>query len=98
MTWEQLVERSVGGPVSRGAMFGSKGLRTGTKFFAIWWHDQLVVKPSPDRVRELLAAGEAEPFEPMAGRPMNGWVVVAPDADWAGLVDEARAFVESMQK
>ena len=39
MTWEQLVERSVGGPVSRGSMFGSQGLRTGTKFFAIWWHD-----------------------------------------------------------
>ena len=37
-----------GGDVTRGTMFGSKGLRTGTKFFAIWWHDQLVVKlPRP---------------------------------------------------
>jgi len=34
----------------------------------------------------------------MAGRPMNGWVVVAPSADWAPLVDEARAYVESRQK
>ncbi len=98
MTWEQLVERSVGGPVSRGSMFGSQGLRTGTKFFAIWWHEQLVVKPSPDRVRELVSAGRAEPFEPMPGRPMNGWVVVGPDADWAELADEARAYVESQQK
>ena len=48
-------------------MFGSQGLRTGTKFFAIWWHEQLVVKPSPDRLQELLAAGGAEPFEPMRG-------------------------------
>jgi hypothetical protein len=98
MNWEQLVERSVGGAVSRGSMFGSQGLRTGTKFFAIWWEERLVVKPPPDRVRELVAAGEAEPFEPMPGRPMNGWVVVGPAADWAPLVDEARGYVESQQK
>jgi hypothetical protein len=98
MNWEELVERSVGGPVSRGSMFGSQGLRTGTKFFALWWHEQLVVKPSPDRLRELVAAGEAEPFEPMPGRQMNGWVVVGPSADWPPLVDEARAYVESQQK
>jgi hypothetical protein len=96
--WEQLVERSVGGPVSRGSMFGSKGLRTGTKFFALWWQERLVVKPSPDRLRELVDAGDAEPFEPMPGRPMNGWVVVGPNADWLPLVDEARAYVESQQK
>ena len=29
---------------------------------------------------------------------MNGWVVVGPSADWAPLVDDARAFVESRQK
>ena len=98
MTWDELVERSVGGPVSRGSMFGSQGLRTGTKFFALWWQEQLVLKPSPDRVQELVAAGEAEPFEPMPGRPMNGWVVVGPSADWPSLVDEARAYVESQQK
>jgi hypothetical protein len=96
--WEQLVERSVGGPVSRGSMFGSKGLRTGTKFFALWWQERLVVKPSPDRLRELVDAGDAEPFEPIPGRPMNGWVVVGPTADWLPLVDEARAYVESQQK
>ena len=98
MTWEELVERSVGGPVSRGSMFGSQGLRTGTKFFAIWWHERLVVKPPPDRLRELVAAGEAEPFEPMPGRRMNGWVVVGDDVEWGPLADEARAFVESQQR
>ncbi len=98
MTWEELVERSVGGPVSRGSMFGSQGLRTGAKFFALWWQERLVVKPSPDRLRELLADGEAEPFVPMPGRPMNGWVVVGSSADRAALVDEARSYVESQQK
>ena len=96
--WEQLVERAVVGPVSRGSMFGSQGLRTGTKFFAIWWHEQLVLKLPPERLQALVAAGAAEPFEPMAGRPMNGWVIVGPSTDWAPLVDDARAFVASQQK
>ncbi len=96
--WEQLVERAVGGPVTRGTMFGSQGLRTGTKFFAIWWHEQLVLKPGPDRLEQMVASGDGEPFEPMAGRPMNGWVVVRPSVEWAALVDEARAFVAAQQK
>jgi hypothetical protein len=95
--WTLLVEDAVGGPVSRGSMFGSQGLRTGRKFFALWWREQLVVKPPPARVAELVAGGAAEPFEPMPGRPMNGWVVLRPAADWAPLVAEARAHVESQQ-
>ena len=78
-------------------MFGSKGLRTGKKFFAIWWHDQLVVKLSPARIEEMVAAGEAVQFEPMTGRPMNGWVVAEPTADWVALAAEAHAFVESQR-
>jgi hypothetical protein len=91
--WEDLAADAVGGPVTRGAMFGSQGLRTGTKFFAVWWHDQLVLKLPPDRLRELVDADAATPFEPMAGRAMNGWVVVSPAVDWPPLVEEARAFV-----
>ena len=95
--WEELVAAAVGGPVTRGSMFGSQGLRTGKKFFAIWWNDQLVVKLPGDRRSELETAGHAEPFEPMEGRPMNGWIVLRPSAEWAPLVAEARAFVESQQ-
>jgi len=91
--WEALVEGAEGGAVSRGSMFGSQGLRTGRKFFAVWWHEQLVLKLPPDRLDELVRAGTATPFEPMDGRPMNGWVVIGPGADWPPLVEEARAFV-----
>ena len=93
--WEELVADVDGGPVTRGSMFGSQGLRTGKKFFALWWHEQLVLKLPPDRSRELVDAGRATPFEPMAGRPMNGWVVVSPAADRPTLVREACAFVGS---
>jgi TfoX/Sxy family transcriptional regulator of competence genes len=91
--WQELVERSEGGDVTRGKMFGSQGLRTGKKFFAIWWHDQLVVKLPPARLTELVEAGRAAPFEPMEGRPMNGWIVAGDPSQWSGLVEEARAFV-----
>jgi hypothetical protein len=46
-------------PITRGTIFGSQGLRTGTKF-AIWWHEQLVVKLPADRQQELVASGEGE--------------------------------------
>jgi TfoX/Sxy family transcriptional regulator of competence genes len=91
--WQDLVEQSVGGPVTQGTMFGSKGLRTGKKFFAVWWHEKLVTKLPAARLEELVAGGRAEPFEPMEGRPMNGWVVVDPAADWPSLTEEAHRFV-----
>ena len=95
--WEDLVDRSVDGTVTRGTMFGCPGLRTGRRFLAIWWHEQLVVKLPADRLQELVAAGRAEPFEPMEGRRMNGWAVVQGTAEWEPLVGEARAWVESQQ-
>ena len=96
--WQQLVADAEGGDVTAGKMFGSAGLRTGTKFFAIWWHEQLVVKLPAARLTELVDAAQAQPFEPMEGRRMNGWIVLGEDVDWAPLTEEARAFVESQQK
>jgi hypothetical protein len=46
----------------------------------------------------LAGGGHGEPFEPMPGRPMNGWLVVGPDVDWEPLAAEARAHVEAQQK
>ncbi len=96
--WVDLVENAVGGSVTPGTMFGSKGLRTGRKFFAIWWNGQLVAKLSAATIEALVRSGQGQRFEPMAGRPMTGWVVVAPTADWPALTEEARAFVESQAR
>jgi TfoX/Sxy family transcriptional regulator of competence genes len=95
--WQDLVDRAKGDPVTRGSMFGSPGLRTGRKFFAIWWHEQLVVKLPADRSQQLVASGEGQVFEPMPGRPMNGWVLLQDTTDWDPLVAEARAHVEAQQ-
>ena len=91
--WQALVADAEGGDVRLGSMFGSQGLRTGRKFFALWWHEQLVVKLPPARLQELVAAGHAVPFEPMEGRRMNGWVLLGEGVDWAPLTEEARTFV-----
>jgi TfoX N-terminal domain len=96
-SWDDLVERTRGGDVTPGKMFGSEGLRTGRKFFAIWWHDQLVVKLPADRLQELVAAGQAEVFEPMEGRAMNGWVVLHGEVPWDPVVAEARDHVAAQQ-
>ena len=96
-SWEDLVERTRGGDVASGKMFGSAGLRTGKKFFAIWWHEQLVVKLPPARLTQLVDAGSGSPFEPMEGRRMNGWAVLGPTVEWDPVVAEARAWTESQQ-
>jgi TfoX/Sxy family transcriptional regulator of competence genes len=97
-SWEELVERTRGGDVTPGKMFGAEGLRTGKKFFAIWWHERLVVKLPADRLQQLVAAGRAEVFEPMEGRPMNGWARVHDGVAWDPLIAEARAHTEAQQK
>src|SRR4051794_7992411 len=91
--WEQLVAGVEGGDGTAGKMFGSGGLRPGTNFFAIWWHEQLVVKLPPARLTELVEAGQAQPFEPMEGRRMNGWIVLGDSVGWLPVVEEARAHV-----
>ena len=96
--WQELVAAAEGGNVTRGTMFGAQGLRTGKKYFAIWWHEQLVVKLPPQRLSELIDAGSGHLFEPMPGRTMNGWLLVQPPTAWDPLVAEARAHVESQQR
>jgi TfoX/Sxy family transcriptional regulator of competence genes len=93
--WRELVTSAEGGEVTEGTMFGSKGLRTGKKFFAIWWQEQLVAKLPPARLTEMVEAGNGQPFEPMEGRRMNGWIVVADSVDWPRVVEEARGYVAS---
>ena len=52
-----------------------------------------MVKLPPARLTELVDAGPGQPFEPMEGRRMNGWIVARPSVDWPPVVEEARAYV-----
>jgi hypothetical protein len=94
--WQDLVERFVDGDVTPGHMFGCAGLRTGRRFFTIRWQGQLVLKLPAARLAGLAEAGDGRPFEPMEGRPMNGWLVLADRPDPGDLVEEARAYVAGL--
>ena len=95
-TWADLTDRFVDGVVTPGHMFGCAGLRTGRRFFAIRWHEQLVVKLPPVRLAQVVQSGDGRPFEPMEGRRMNGWVVLGGPADRTDVVEEARAYVAAL--
>lgn len=78
-----------------GRSFGSNGLKTGGKLFALFTQGTLVVKLSKDRVGELVAAGVGRAFDPGHGRLMKEWLTVtSADASWLDLAREAYAFVE----
>ena len=75
--------------------FGSGALTVNGRIFAMLSAGQLVVKLPSDRVRSLIASGEAAPFDAGKGRPMKEWAAIRPGMDerWLTLAEEAHAFV-----
>lgn len=55
--WQDLLDRFVDGDVTPGHTFGSAGLRTGRRFFAIRWRERLVLKLPPARPAEAVRTG-----------------------------------------
>lgn len=84
--------------VSEGRMFGSPGLKIGTKIFAMLVKGELVVKLPRGRVDQLVASGDGTPFDPGHGRLMKEWVTSPPSnsRDWEQLTSEALEFVRSL--
>lgn len=75
--------------------FHSPCLRVRRKIFAMLVRGELVVKLSPARCAELVAAGDARPFDRGQGTPMRAWVTVD-DLEieaWPALAEEALVFV-----
>ena len=62
--------------VSEKKMFGTTALCAGGKVFLFPWRDTLVVKIPAAQVREVVAAGAAELFDPGHGRPGKTWAAV----------------------
>ena len=75
--------------------FGSGALKVNGKIFAmVSSRDQFVVKLPAKRVDELIAAGEAERFDPGHGKLMKEWAVIIGKTDWLALAKEAHDFVK----
>ncbi|HET6685648.1 MAG TPA: hypothetical protein VFH02_03880 [Jiangellaceae bacterium] len=83
--------------ITAGTGFGkSRGLRVSGKIFAMFIHDELVVKLPRVRVDELVATRGARNFDPGHGRLMKEWAVMPETAagEWPTLVGEARSYVD----
>jgi TfoX/Sxy family transcriptional regulator of competence genes len=81
--------------VEQGKIFNATGLRTGGRFFAFVSKGELVVKLPAERVAELVASGEGQPFDAGKGRPLREWVRLSPrdEAACAAVALEAFRFV-----
>ncbi len=83
--------------VALGKMFGTEGLKSDGKVFAMHVKGDLVVKLPVQRVDELMVLGVGTRFDPGHGRLMKEWIQIPPGkADWTGLAVEARSFVDAV--
>ena len=66
-------------PASKRLMFGTAAwfADSNKQMFAGVWGDRVNVRVGKDAVNELVDTGEADPFEPMPGRPMKEYVLLA---------------------
>ena len=104
---EALIERIDGllsiAPVRRKNMFGTAAwfLESNDMMFAGAWGEGVMVRIGEQRTSSLIESGEAEPFDPMGGKPMREYVYVngeqiAEDGELLEWLDEASEFAASL--
>ena len=104
---ESLIERVDGllatAPVRRKNMFGSTAwfLETNDMMFVGAWGEGIMLRVGEQRTSNLIEAGDAEPFDPMGGKPMREYVFlngerIAEDDDLLEWLDEASEFALSL--
>ena len=95
-TFEAVLDEALGDPrVERSQMMGFPCAKVNGKIFVSDDAGALVLKLPRERVEQMIAGGEGEPFDPLGnGRVMKQWVRVPnPGDDAVALADEAREFV-----
>ena len=92
--WDDLTAEFLTKPgVTLERAFSRISLMVGGKLFASAGHGGLLIKVSAERVAELIATGQGQPFSTGGNRVMREWVVAAPATDWRALAGESMAFV-----
>ncbi len=94
----QLVSRRKN--VEEKKMFGGVGFLLNGNILVGVWKDSLIVRLGPDEGEEALKEPHVKVFD-ITGRPMKGWVLVAPEGvqdndalkDW---IDRATRFVKTL--
>jgi hypothetical protein len=92
--WDDLTAEFLTKPgVTLARAFSRISLMVGGKLFASAGHGGLLIKVGAERVAELIASGQGDPFSTGGNRVMREWVVAAPTTDWRALAAESMAFV-----
>jgi hypothetical protein len=81
-------------------MFGGIGFLLNGNLLVGVWKDSLIVRLGPDEGDEALKEPHVKEFD-ITGRPMKGWVLVAPegveaDDELSGWVQRAVKFVKTL--
>ena len=94
--WDDLTAEFLTMPgVTLERAFSRISLMIGGKLFASAGHGGLLIKVSADRVAELIATGQGQPFSTGGNRVMREWVVAGSDTDWPALAAESMRFVQA---
>jgi hypothetical protein len=83
------------GDVEVNAGRGAQGIKRGGKMFVMFYKGDLLVQLAPERVTELVAAGEGVAFDPGTGKATPDRVLI-PSARrdaWVALCEESRLYV-----
>ncbi|HIF71396.1 MAG TPA: RNA methyltransferase [Dehalococcoidia bacterium] len=90
-------------PVHRKNMFGTSAwfLESNDMMFIGAWGEGIMVRISEERTTGLIESGEAEPFDPMGGKPMREYVLlngerIAEDEDLLDWLDQASEFAGTL--
>ncbi|MBO9618040.1 MAG: hypothetical protein J7539_03305 [Niabella sp.] len=84
-----------------GKMFGALCMKMPNgKSGAMFWKDHLIVRLQGKEMEKALALSGAHIFEPMEGRPMNGWVQVpfTHKSKWSAFAKQSAAAAALLEK
>lgn len=93
--YEKVADAFVQRGAKRSKMFGMPVLKIRDKVFAGTYGEAMTFKLAPDDVTAALKLKGVEPFEPMPGRAMKGWVMVPLEYSkrWPTLAEQAWTFL-----
>jgi hypothetical protein len=83
---------------AEGKMFGALCIKAPNgKAGVMFWRDDMIFKLDGDHLKKALALADAKLFDPMGGRPMNGWVQI-PNIHSAKWKKYAETAMENVKK
>ena len=74
---------------------GAQGIKYNNKMLIMFYTGDVIVKLSPDRVKELMKSGEGHAFDPGTGKVMKDRILMPNSKKdlWISLCEESKRYV-----